>query len=155
MAAKAAMELRAIEAHEREALAAMAQRYWEGLMPHAPVVRDPLLRQQYFDERFRFGEPDRSLWWAVVEGNRIGFANVTLREGVGERWAEVADFYVEPAWRRQGHGRAFVRAILDWLKAQGITRADLHVRKDNPGALAFWQRVGFELALYRLRTYLD
>jgi GNAT superfamily N-acetyltransferase len=144
-----------IAAAERDELAAMAQRYWEGLMPHAPVVRDPELRQLYFEDRFRFDDPHRPLWWAVTGGAKIGFANLVLGESPGERHAEVSDFYVEPAWRRRGHGRAFLHAILAWLQAHGITRVDLNVRRDNPGAMAFWQRAGFELALYRLRRYLD
>ena len=38
---------------------------------------------------------------------------------------------------------------------QGVVRIDLNVRKDNPVAFAFWQSVGFDLALYHLRRYLS
>ncbi|MBI3973908.1 MAG: GNAT family N-acetyltransferase, partial [Chloroflexi bacterium] len=106
-------------------------------MPHAPVVRDPVRRRQYFDDRFQFGRADRLLWWATVDGTRIGFASVGLREESGERWAEVADFSIESQWRRRGYGRAFAQAIQDWLKSQGVSRIDLNVRHDNPSALAF------------------
>jgi ribosomal protein S18 acetylase RimI-like enzyme len=36
-----------------------------------------------------------------------------------------------------------------------IRETDLNVRRDNPVALAFWRSVGFELALYQLRQYVE
>lgn len=148
------VELRPIAEAERPQLVAMARAYWEGLMPRSPVVRDPAAQQRYFAERFRIGARDRPLWWIVADGAVVGFAHVELRESFGERWADVADFYIEPERRRRGLGLAAAGAVLAWLKGQGITRVDLNVRQDNPSALAFWQRVGFELASYRLRHHL-
>jgi ribosomal protein S18 acetylase RimI-like enzyme len=58
--------------------------------------------------------------------------------------------------RRQGLGRALLRAGLRGLAAQGIDKCHLMVFRDNPGGLAFWRAVAAteraELALYSLDT---
>jgi GNAT superfamily N-acetyltransferase len=157
--------IRPIGVGEREALYEMAQRFWEELMPHAPVVQDPSIRQRYFEYEFhardsRVGQPGHPAWWAIVEGERAGFATARLsraeldEDWTGRPWAYIKDFYVEPRWRRLGVGRAFVQALLDWLDAQGVYRVDLHARSDAPAARAFWEAVGFDLASYRMRRYL-
>ena len=147
--------LKPIGAGEREALYEIVQRFWEELMPHAPIVRDPALRPRYFDHEVCLGQPGHRAWWAMVGDERAGFACAELEEDwAGRSWAYVKGFYIEPRWRRQGYGRAFARALVDWLTEQGVHRIDLHVRSDTPVALAFWRAVGFDLASYRMRQYL-
>ncbi len=150
------LEIHLIGDSERSALFEMAQRYWAELVPRSPIVQDPALRPSYFDYQFRLGEPDNYQWWARVDGTNIGFANVqTSEDWTGEPWAYIKDFYIEPPWRRRSYGRAFACAIIDELAARSIYRVDLHARHDTPVSLAFWRSIGFELASYRLRTYLD
>jgi ribosomal protein S18 acetylase RimI-like enzyme len=59
--------------------------------------------------------------------------------------------------RRQGLGRALLRAGLRGLAAQGIDKCHLLVFRDNPEGLAFWRAVAAtertELALYSLDTF--
>jgi ribosomal protein S18 acetylase RimI-like enzyme len=140
---------------EREALFAMAQRFWEELMPHAPVVQEPSIRQRYFAHEFRLGQPGHLAWWALAGGQRVGFAHLELNEDwAGRPWAYIKGFYVEPRWRRQGIGRAFATGIAEALRDSGVYRIDLHARSDTPAALAFWRAVGYDLASYRMRQYL-
>ncbi len=75
-------------------------------------------------------------------------------DGMGQTWGGINDFYIEPAWRRQQYGRAFVEALRSWMKCESVYRIDLFVRSDTPSALAFWKAVGFQLASYRMREYL-
>ena len=149
------VELWEITDDERAELRKMAERYWMDLMPTAPVVQDPARRAAYFESHFQLGTLDSAHWWAVVEGTKIGFAKVDLGEDHDGRWARIRDFYIEVAWRHQGHGKSFAQAIVERLREQGTYRVDLNVRQDNPGALAFWRTLGFEVALYHLRMYLD
>jgi ribosomal protein S18 acetylase RimI-like enzyme len=145
----------AIAAEEREALFAMAQRFWEELMPHVPVVQDPAIRPAYFAHEFRLGKPGHRAWWANVNGAHAGFAHLELEEDwAGRPWAYLKGFYVEPRWRRQGIGRAFASEIAQHLRDAGVYRIDLHARSDTPAALAFWRAVGYDLASYRMRRYL-
>jgi len=147
--------LRAIAIEERDALYEMAQRFWEALMPHAPVVRDTSIRPAYFAHEFRLGQPGHRAWWAMLGSERAGFAHLELDEDwAGRPWAYIKGFYVEPRWRRQGVGRALAHAIVDHLREMDVYRIDLHARSDTPAALAFWRAVGYDLASYRMRQYL-
>ncbi len=62
----------------------------------------------------------------------------------GEETAHLTLLAVRPAYRRQGLGRQLV----DWLVASaetgGIFRINLELRAGNAGALAFYDRLGFE-----------
>jgi ribosomal protein S18 acetylase RimI-like enzyme len=155
MMAKAMLTIRAIREEERDELRAMAEAYWLELMPHALVIQEPQRREAYFLNRFQFDVPDSTIWWAMVEDNRVGFARVDLAEDHDGPWAEIQDFYVAEDWRGQGCGRALAQSLIEWLREKGVVRIDLHVRSDNPRALAFWQAVGFGMASYRLRTYIE
>jgi ribosomal protein S18 acetylase RimI-like enzyme len=132
----------------------LADRYWEGLMPHAPVIRDPERRRRFFDEQFRVDDPGVLLWWAVSDGDRIGFARIELWRNHDGDGATISDFYVDIPWRRQGYGTAFANANVRELEARGVHRIDLNARADNPASLAFWRSAGFYVASYRLRKYL-
>ena len=62
----------------------------------------------------------------------------------GEETAHLTLLAVRPAYRRQGLGRQLV----DWLEQSamtaGIFRINLELRAGNAGALAFYDRLGFE-----------
>ena len=67
----------------------------------------------------------------------------------------IGNFYVVPRERRKGYGTAMVRWLFAHLDGLGVERIDLHVRRDNPGALACWEAQGFGIAGYRMRQYRD
>ncbi|GEP10407.1 GNAT family acetyltransferase [Methylobacterium gnaphalii] len=50
---------------------------------------------------------------------------------------------VDPAHRDAGFGRVMVRAGEDWLRARGIRKAQLLVRKTNTAVRAFYERIGW------------
>ena len=52
---------------------------------------------------------------------------------------------VHPSQRRQGVGRRLVTWLLDTCRGADIQRVSLQVRADNPGAQAFYTRLGFEV----------
>ncbi len=58
----------------------------------------------------------------------------------------VNDFFVDPAWRRKGVGRALVARLLVEAKAMHVDRIDLEVLPANADAAAFWRKVGFSTA---------
>jgi ribosomal protein S18 acetylase RimI-like enzyme len=155
MTRRTPVELRPIGPTDRDELLESARRYWRELMPSWRGNDDPAHQATYFAHRFRLDDPASLAWWAVVDDQRIGFAKVDLLDDVEGRWAQVRDFFVEPDYRRRGYGRGFAEAIVAALSAQAIARVDLNVRVDNPRALAFWRRCGFELTLYRLRRFVE
>jgi GNAT superfamily N-acetyltransferase len=61
------------------------------------------------------------------------------------RVVEVVRLYVDPGYRRHGVGRALVARLLDAAKERGIQDVYLHTHPWLPGAVAFWEKSGFEV----------
>lgn len=59
------------------------------------------------------------------------------------RMLVIQDFFVDPAHRRKGVGRALAGRLLEEAKAMRIDRVDLEVFPKNEGASAFWRKLGF------------
>jgi GNAT superfamily N-acetyltransferase len=57
-------------------------------------------------------------------------------------------YYVaaDPTLRGKGYGRAIMKAAEDWLRAAGIPKLQLLVRRENSGVAAFYQSIGYEEA---------
>jgi ribosomal protein S18 acetylase RimI-like enzyme len=57
-------------------------------------------------------------------------------------------YYVatDPERRGQGFGRSIMNAAEDWLRAAGIAKLQLLVRRENVKAGAFYQSIGYEEA---------
>lgn len=82
-------------------------------------------------------ESGHGLWTLEAGGSPVGF--------LGVNGDELAALFVDPNAHRKGYGRALTRHAL----AQGATR--LKVNEGNPGARAFYERMGF-LAVGRAET---
>ena len=54
-------------------------------------------------------------------------------------------YYVatDPQRRAKGYGRAIMSAAEDWLRAAGIAKLQLMVRRENAQAGAFYQSIGY------------
>jgi ribosomal protein S18 acetylase RimI-like enzyme len=50
---------------------------------------------------------------------------------------------VDPDRRHEGFGRAIMNAAEEWLRARGILKLQLMVRKDNAKVHAFYQSIGY------------
>ena len=90
---------------------------------------------------------DRELLWIVADGERAGLLMVRGEE----RWlhpeesvASIAEFYVLPAFRRRGIGRAAVEALLAEHRRRGTAEVQADILRDNAAAQAFWASLGFE-----------
>ena len=53
---------------------------------------------------------------------------------------------VDPDWRGQGLGRAIMNAAEAWLRAAGIAKLQLLVRRENAKASAFYETIGYDEA---------
>ena len=51
---------------------------------------------------------------------------------------------VDPAYRRQGIGRALMTEIMDRLRARGAVKITLRVARENHSAIAFYRSVGLD-----------
>jgi RimJ/RimL family protein N-acetyltransferase len=55
--------------------------------------------------------------------------------------------------RRQGVGRALLKAAVEWAREAGIGKLELHVFPWNDAAIALYESFGFEREGYRKRHY--
>ena len=69
--------------------------------------------------------------------------------------AHVADLglMVAKSHRRQGIGWALLEQAVGWARAGGVQKLELHVFPHNVGAIAMYERFGFEREGYRKRHY--
>lgn len=52
---------------------------------------------------------------------------------------------VDPDGRHEGYGREIMAAAEGWLRARGIAKLQLLVRKDNAQVHAFYQALGYSI----------
>ncbi len=60
-----------------------------------------------------------------------------------KRVVEVVKLYVDPAWRRSGLGSKMFDAARRQAQTAGIEQLYLHTHPFLPGAIGFWERLGF------------
>jgi ribosomal protein S18 acetylase RimI-like enzyme len=107
-----------------------------GLRPDAAVERSGQ-RYRAGAARAEFNHPDRPRDGAIV-------ATVMVGHDGHRGWV----YYVatNPDHRGKGFGRAIMNAAEDWLRAAGILKLQLLVRRENDKAGAFYQSIGYEEA---------
>ena len=67
----------------------------------------------------------------------------------------IEDMVVDPAYRHRGTGRALMQAMAEWATEQGARRLQLLADKNNPPALIFYDRLGWQsTSLICLRQYV-
>ncbi len=97
--------------------------------------------------------------WLADRMERLarGIFNFLLRrprpnvEAVG---GYIAGVFVQHDARREKIGQSLVAAAENWLQAQGINSAELHVLYVNEGARRFWEEVGYEPLTLGMRKKL-
>ena len=74
-----------------------------------------------------------------------GFAEIRLRPSLltGALDAYLEEFYVAPATRGQGLGRALLEAAMDVARRQGAIRMDLGTSEDDEAARHLYESAGF------------
>ncbi|MHC4045086.1 GNAT family acetyltransferase [Bradyrhizobium sp. 23AC] len=83
---------------------------------------------------------------AVLVGRDAGAIVATVMVGHDGHRGWVYYVAVDPDGRKRGHGRVIMAAAEDWLRAAGISKLQLLVRRENAQANAFYGSLGFELS---------
>jgi RimJ/RimL family protein N-acetyltransferase len=60
---------------------------------------------------------------------------------------------VAPGYRRQGIGRALLEKAVEWARAAGVRKLELHVFPHNEPAIKLYESFGFEREGYRKAHY--
>jgi ribosomal protein S18 acetylase RimI-like enzyme len=66
-------------------------------------------------------------------------------------WAEIAEMYVRPQFRRRGIGRALVEAALACGRNRGCREFHLLVDPSNEAGQAFYAKLGFQVDSWEMR----
>lgn len=117
--------------------------------------RDPALltedwrRRNVVHFRRRLAEPDLFAAYVIDQPGGVGLAAsavgwlnehlIGTNNQVG-RSGYVANICTDPAYRRRGHSRATLTALLGWLRSTGITTVDLHATPDGE---SLYRSLGF------------
>lgn len=134
--------IRAMTAHDIEAVGALAARIWRAYYPSilSDAQIDYMLARMYAPESLRdqLGQGHR---FTLLEqdGALCGFASVQPLEG--GRWF-LHKFYIDQAQARRGLGSALMAELLAAHRPQEFS---LHVNRANIPAINFYLRHGFAL----------
>ena len=111
--------------------------YAEYRFVYEPGVEVPDLFR--FDEHYT---PPRGAFFVVRDGNRVvGSVGVERLDGGA---AELHRLYLDANLRGRGTGRALVEAVLDWCRAEKISRLILWSDTRFDQAHRLYERMGFE-----------
>lgn len=66
----------------------------------------------------------------------------------------IHDVFVREGFRRRGVGRRLVEEILAWFRRRGVTLVELTVAANNDAAISFWERLGFHIYMFQMKTEL-
>ena len=81
---------------------------------------------------------------AIVESRPVGQVSGTAIDDAGQ--VELISLWVAPEQRGQGVGAALIEGIVHWGVEQGARRIVLSVKRSNAGAIAAYERAGFQRA---------
>ncbi|MFO3703523.1 aminoglycoside 6'-N-acetyltransferase [Xanthomonas codiaei] len=138
MSAQAGWRVRAAVAADAQALLALRLALW-------PDADDDL-----HDLQAALAQPGSSHLLVVDEADaELGFAEVSVRHDYvnGTDSAPVGfleGWYVMPAWRGRGLGRALVAAAAEWTRDRGCAELASDARLEDSGAQAAHAACGFE-----------
>jgi len=105
---------------------------------HDPLPRDAFAR--VFDPLFESG----GFYVYEVAGQVQGFYQLRRHVGRAAHVAYLGTLAVAPAMHGRGVAGAMLRDAIERLRRASIRRVELTVEADNPRAIAFYQRLGFE-----------
>ncbi len=77
-------------------------------------------------------------------GHLVGVLDVIRDYPAEDEWY-VGLLLFGPSSRGRGLGERVYRRLEEWVRAQGGRAIHLIVQEQNPGALRFWKRMGFEV----------
>lgn len=105
----------------------------------------------------RLNDPLTRIVVVEDEERLVGFALAVIIDVIPDMFVQensglLADIFVEETHRRCGVGRLMVEDIKAWLKANGVRCFEWHVAEKNPAGRKFWEAMGGERVMVRMRA---
>jgi GNAT superfamily N-acetyltransferase len=135
--------------HDMAALVGLVEQYWsfENIAGFDAARVESLLHAALFAD-------GRARCWLAEQAGEVGgylLAVLVFSLEHGGMMAEIDEFFVSPAFRRQGVGAALLRTAENVLQESGMRRVQLQLGSSNASARDFYaargygRRAGFEL----------
>ena len=105
----------------------------------------------------RLGDPQSRVLVAEAGGEVAAYASAMIADITTEmfqplRCGLLADIYVSEPFRRHGLGRGLVERLCLWFRDCEVSHFEWHVSARNREALAFWEAIGGEPTILRMRA---
>jgi len=97
--------------------------------------------------------PDAALFVAETSEGIVGRLSVTRDHYPSSQHVADLGLMVARDYRRRGAGRALLEAAVEWARASGVSKLELHVFPHNEAAIKLYELFGFEREGYRKRHY--
>lgn len=94
---------------------------------------------------------------AMLNGTEIGYVEVDTNLGSSSRmprqtgWADIANLYVDEAYRRQSIGTWLMKQAFEWLQLGGVDRVIFYTTPDETDQIALLSKLGFQVASNTMR----
>jgi GNAT superfamily N-acetyltransferase len=95
----------------------------------------------------RYFSAETPLWFVTTPSStKIAclWLGIAIDQVNGIRHPNVFLVYVDPAYRRQGIGKALMKYAEAWAKDRGYTQMGLQVFTANQSAIALYQQLGYQ-----------
>ena len=137
-----------ITIHQEPSFRKMVMDYWHFVVPGSFFLNDPIQAEAEFQSRYRWSGGSNHPYWMLLDDKRIGF--FMMRHFEDGTACYMHDFFVVEKARGYGYGSEMFQLLRDHLKRRGVYQIQLSVQADNPAALAFWEKQGFQVIYHRL-----
>ena len=97
--------------------------------------------------------PNAAVFVADDDGAIVGRLSISRDQHPASRHVADLGLMVAESHRRQGVGTELLRAAVDWARHGGVRKLELHVFPWNTGAIALYEKFGFEREGYRKGHY--
>ena len=87
------------------------------------------------------------------DGEIVGRLSLARDQHPSSRHVADLGLMVARSHRRRGIGRALLTAAVDWARANGVRKLELHVFPYNEAAIRLYEQFGFDREGYRKRHY--
>lgn len=117
-----------------------------------------------------FDDPSKRLWVAIddvddltgtiaeLDGTFAGFLSTHLNTPPSKfetpARLHLGNFYVDPAYRGTGLADDLIARAIQHAREDGAVELSLDASVDNDRALAYYEKLGFDIAKYRMRVSL-
>lgn len=120
-------------------------RQCEGFLALGPV---PVASVQMVEEDIEHSRRKNGQYCAIRDGQgRIIGVIDFIAKYEGNHTSSLLLLMIGVLWRGKGYGRAVVQALEDYLNENfGSRRMVSWVQTNNPGAIQFWERLGYHLS---------